>query len=47
MHILKVEPIRVRFIPGFTQGAGFTKEQTHEELTTWVKNRFFATPAWR
>jgi hypothetical protein len=39
-HVLKVTPIRVRFSPGFPPGAGFPGEQSHEELTTWVKPGF-------
>jgi hypothetical protein len=39
-HVLKVAPIRVRFSPGFPPGAGFPGEQSHEELTTWVKTGF-------
>jgi hypothetical protein len=30
----------VGFSPGFPQGAGFPGEQSHEELTTWVKTGF-------
>jgi hypothetical protein len=40
MHVLKEAPIRVRFSPGFPPGAGFPGEQSHEELTTWVKTDF-------
>jgi hypothetical protein len=39
-HVLKVAPIPVRFSPGFPPGAGFPGEQSHEELTTWVKTGF-------
>jgi hypothetical protein len=30
----------VRFSLGFPPGAGFPREQSHEELTTWVKTTF-------
>jgi hypothetical protein len=39
-HVLKVTPIHVRFSPGFPPGAGFPREQSHEELTTGVKTGF-------
>jgi hypothetical protein len=29
-HVLKVAPIRVRFSPGFPPGAGFHREQSHQ-----------------
>jgi hypothetical protein len=39
-HVLKVAPIRMHFSLGFPPGAGFPGEQSHEELTTWVKTGF-------
>jgi hypothetical protein len=29
-HVLKVAPLHVRFSPGFPPGAGFHREQSHQ-----------------
>jgi hypothetical protein len=46
MHILKVAPIRMRFSPGFSPGAGF---QGNNLIRTdhMGKSWFFAAPEWR